>query len=211
MNLPDDEGLLGPCVLEGKYVKLEPLQPSHSDVLLQAAKNSDWTWITADLTTKEFLDKWIFDSLIAQSRGEACVFVVTYQGRVVGSTRYMDIQPASKGVEVGWTWYARSVWGTVVNPECKFLLLRHAFEDWGAIRVQLKTDDKNLHSQNAILKLGAKFEGRLRNHRFRRDGTIRDSMMYSITKEEWPAVREGLLKRVGESVHQDKVAEPVKP
>ena len=101
----------------------------------------------------------------------------------------MDIRHAAKGVEIGWTWYSPSVWGTKVNPEAKLLLLEHAFEDWEAIRVQLKTDHNNKHSQNAILKLGAKFEGQLRNHIIRRDGTIRHSMMYSITKEEWPAVK----------------------
>ena len=87
-----------------------------------------------------------------------------------------------RGVEIGGTWYTSEVWGTVVNPECKFLMLRHAFEDWNAVRVQLKTDDNNVHSQNAILKLGAKFEGRLRNHRIRQDGAVGDSMMYSITE-----------------------------
>ena len=84
----------------------------------------------------------------------------------------------------------------MVNPECKLLLLAHAFDDWGAVRVQLKTDNNNIHSQRAILKLGAKFEGRLRNHRFRADGTLRDTMMYSILLEEWPEVKASLLKRI---------------
>ena len=193
--MPSTE-VLGPCVLEGKHVRLEPLQTSDASALLEAAKTSDWTWISAELNTEKSMDKWISESLQSESQGESFVFVVIFQGKIVGSTRYMDVQPESKGVEIGWTWYSRSVWGTVVNPECKFLLLRHAFEDWGAIRVQLKTDSKNLHSQNAILKLGARFEGRLRNHRFRRDGSIRDTMMYSITNEEWALVKEGLLKRI---------------
>jgi len=119
---------------------------------------------------------------------------------VVGSTRYMDIQQAHKGLEIGWTWYSPRVQSTAVNPECKLLLMKHAFEDWGAIRVQLKTDIRNERSQRAILKLGAKFEGRLRNHRIRRDGTLRYSMMYSVTKDEWPAVKEGLVARI-ESWH----------
>ena len=152
--------------------------------------------MSKDLSTKQSVDEWISDALQTQSRGEEYAFVVVYQNKVVGSTRYMDIQTKSKGAEIGWTWYTKSVWGTVVNPECKFLLLRHAFEDWRAIRVQLKTDNNNLHSQKAILKLGAKFEGRLRNHRFRRDGSIRDTMMYSITSEEWPIVKEGLSRRI---------------
>jgi RimJ/RimL family protein N-acetyltransferase len=109
----------------------------------------------------------------------------------------MDVRVAQKGLEIGWTWYSSSVWGTVVNPECKFLLLQHAFEDWGAVRVQLKTDSSNVHSQNAILKLGAKFEGRLRNHRLRLDGSTGDTMMYSITSEEWHAgVKAALESRI---------------
>jgi len=149
-----------------------------------------------DLSTKRPVDEWISDALQAQSRGEEYAFVVKYLNEIVGSTRYMDIRPENKGAEIGWTWYNKAVWGTAVNPECKFLLLRHAFEDWRAIRVQLKTDVNNLHSQKAILKLGAKFEGRLRNHRFRRNGSIRDTMMYSITSGEWPLVKEGLSRRI---------------
>jgi RimJ/RimL family protein N-acetyltransferase len=103
------------------------------------------------------------------------------------------------GLEIGWTWYSPNVWGTRVNPEAKLLLLQHAFEDWGAIRVQLKTDHENKHSQNAIKKLGAKFEGKLRNHMIRRDKTIRHSMMYSITREDWPVVRAKLRERLEHS------------
>ena len=188
--------LLGPCILDGRSVRLEPLLSSHADAILEAAKGSEWTWIPEDLRTRQAVDEWISDALQMQSRGEEYAFVVKHQNEVVGSTRYMDIQSRSKGAEIGWTWYTKSVWGTVVNPECKFLLLRHAFEDWGAIRIQLKTDNNNLHSQGAILKLGAKFEGRLRNHRLRKDGSIRDTMMYSITSEEWPSVKEGLSRRI---------------
>ena len=115
---------------------------------------------------------------------------------MVGSTSYLDVAPKRKIAEIGSTWYSSDVQGTVVNPECKYLLLKHAFEEWGAIRVQLGTDVKNVHSQRAILKLGAKFEGRLRNHGIRPDGSIRDSMLYSIISEEWPAVKKGLEARI---------------
>ena len=104
--------------------------------------------------------------------------------------------PLSATVEIGSTWYSLDSQGTVVNPECKCLLLKHAFEDWGAIRVQLGTDANNVHSQRAILKLGAKFEGRLRNHGFRQDGSIRDTMLYSIISSEWPTVKKGLEARM---------------
>jgi len=187
---------LGPCVLDGRYVRLEPLSLSHSEAILEAARESEWTWMPRDLDTKNSVDEWISDAIQAQSRGEEYAFAVTFRTKIIGSTRYLDVQPKNKGTEIGWTWYTKSVWGSKVNPECKFLLLRHAFEDWGAIRVQLKTDSKNLHSQKAILKLGAKFEGKLRNHRFRKDGSIRDSMIYSITSEEWPVIKEGLSRRI---------------
>ena len=188
---------LGPLTLSGRAVRLEPLRPSHSEALLEAAGESDWTWMPAVLDSRRSVERWISETLEAQSQGVEYPFVVKNQSKIVGSTRYMDVREKDKGAEIGWTWYKKSVWGTAVNPECKLLLLRHAFEDWGAIRMQLKTDVNNLHSQGAILKLGARFEGRLRNHRFRRDGSIRDTMMYSITSDEWPAVRKALLVRIG--------------
>ncbi len=189
---------LGPCILEGSNVRLEPLSIEHFDGLLLAARGYDWQWLSADLSEPSSLKKWLRHTLQLQAAGEEIPFTVFRKSdnSIIGSTRYMDIQPENRGVEIGGTWYSPIVWGTVVNPECKFLLLRHAFEDWGAIRVQLKTDVKNIRSQSAILKLGARFEGKLRNHRFRRDGSIRDSMMYSIIREEWPRVKDALTKRI---------------
>ncbi len=150
-------------------------------------------------TTKETMAEWIVVALKAEERGIEYPFTIfrRHDQKVLGSTRYMDVRPLHRGVEIGTTWYSSKVWGTVVNPECKFLLLRHAFEDWNAVRVQLKTDNNNVHSQNAILKLGAKFEGRLRNHRVRRDGSTGDSMIYSITDREWrEGLKESLRKRI---------------
>jgi RimJ/RimL family protein N-acetyltransferase len=190
---------LGPVTLSGKHIRLEPLSRNHASGLLAVAQAPEiWTWMSALPVTPESMEAWIAEALAAQeSRLEYPFTVVRLaDGRVVGSTRYMDVQPASKGVEIGWTWYAPETWGTVVNPEAKFLLLRHAFEDWGAIRVQLKTDLKNLRSQAAIKKLGAREEGVLRRHRFRRDGTIRDSVMFSIIREEWPGVKADLEHRL---------------
>lgn len=190
---------LGPCVLEGSHVRLEPLRASDAPGLLAAAQDSDWTWMSMDARTEERMMQWIDIALKAQEKGTEFPFTVFRKGdgQILGGTRYMDVRPVQRGLEIGATWYPSSVWGTVVNPECKFLLLRHAFEDWGAIRVQLKTDSNNVHSQRAILKLGAKFEGRLRNHRVRQDGTPGDSMMYSITSEEWvTSVKQSLSARV---------------
>jgi RimJ/RimL family protein N-acetyltransferase len=192
---------LGPVTLSGKHIRLEPLSRDHARGLLAVAQAPEiWTWMSALPVTPESMEAWIAEALAAQeSRLEYPFTVVRLaDGRVVGSTRYMDVQLASKGVEIGWTWYAPDTWGTVVNPEAKFLLLRHAFEEWGAIRVQLKTDLKNLRSQAAIKKLGAKEEGILRSHRFRRDGTIRDSVMFSIIREEWPAVKKVLEHRLAQ-------------
>ncbi len=186
-------------MLEGAHVRLEPLRKSHAKPLLKSARDSDLSLLRVDLRDEREMRRWIAEALDAGKAGSECPFVVrsTTLGRVVGSTRYMDVRAAQRGVEIGWTWYEKRVWGTAVNPECKYLLLRHAFRDWGAVRVQLKTDDRNVHSQRAILKLGAKYEGRLRNHRIRRDGSVGDSMMYSITSEEWNAgLRRRLLARI---------------
>jgi len=190
---------LGPVMLAGKSIRLEPLAASHADALLAAAQAPEiWTWMPTVLMTRAAVDRWIGDALSRAAEGREFAFaVVAREGaRVVGSTRYMDVQAAHRGVEIGWTWYAPDVWGTAVNPEAKCLLLRHAFEDWGAIRVCLKTDARNLHSQAAIRKLGARFEGTLRSHRIRGDGSLRDSVLYSIVREEWPEVRSSLQHRI---------------
>ncbi len=196
----DQQKQLGPCVLERRTVRLEPLKLEHAESLVAAGHKDDWTWLQKDLSTLNAMKEWILSTLKEQEKGLECPFTVFHKpdGRIIGSTRYMDIRPSSKGVEIGGTWYSPSFWGTAVNPEAKFLLLSHAFEDWGAIRVQLKTDNLNKHSQNAIMKLGAKFEGQLRNHVIRRDGTIRHSMMYSIIREEWPNVKFNLEKRLNQ-------------
>jgi len=191
---------LGPVTLTGKHIRLEPLRREHARALLAVAQRPEiWTWMSARPMTPESMEAWIAEALGAQEHGLEYPFTVIQAAgdRVVGSTRYMEVQAASKGVEIGWTWYAPKTWGTVVNPEAKYLLLRHAFEAWGAIRVQLKTDLKNVRSQAAIKKLGAKEEGILRSHRFRRDGTIRDSVIFSIIREEWPAVKAALEERIG--------------
>jgi N-acetyltransferase len=198
---------LGPCTLVGEHVELVPLETDHAKALLRAGMGVDWSWMAAALDTAENMEKWMAATRDAEEKGEEFAFIVKLRpgsglpppedgSGVIGSTRYMDIQAQHRGVEVGATWYSPRYQGTVVNPECKYLLLAHAFEDWGAIRVQIKTDVKNLRSQHAIVKLGAKFEGQLRNHRMRRDGTLRDSMIYSVTREEWPEVKAQLTKRI---------------
>ncbi|WP_053959999.1 GNAT family N-acetyltransferase [Sulfobacillus thermosulfidooxidans] len=190
---------LGPLTLEGQVVRLEPLNMTHFSGLLQAAQDSRiWPWLSMDLSDSKTLEKFIRLAMEQERRNWSYTFAVIMKdsGRIVGSTRYLDISRHDRTLEIGWTWYHPSVWGSKVNPECKYLLLRHAFVEWGAIRVVLKTDHLNQHSQRAIEKLGAVFEGRLRNHRIRPDGSIRDTLLYSIIDTEWPAVRETLLSRL---------------
>ena len=193
--------MLGPVVLEGPHVRLEPLRREDAPRLVEAAQDEEiWSWMSSDLRTLPPLERWIDLALSAQERGEEYPFAVVRrsEGRIIGSTRYMDVQPTQRGVEIGWTWYSRDAWGGVVNPEAKYLLLRHAFEEWGAIRVCLKTDGLNVHSQNAIRKLGATYEGTLRNHRIRRDGTYRHTVMFSIIESDWPEVKRSLERRIAE-------------
>jgi N-acetyltransferase len=158
----------------------------------------DWGWMLGKLLSREDVDRRIADGLKAEERNEEYAFAVFLKrnGNVIGSTSYLAVVAKRKIAEIGSTWYSPDLWGTAVNPECKYLLLKHAFEHWGAIRVQLGTDVYNVHSQRAILKLGAKFEGKLRNYGFRRDGSIRDTMLYSIISSEWPMVKKGLEARV---------------
>jgi N-acetyltransferase len=194
-----DRTQLGPIVLEGPHVRLEPLDRRHADDLADAASDPlIWRWLPVQVATREDLDRWIEDALAAAAAGTEHAFAVVDRrtGHTVGSTRYMDIAPLHKGVEVGWTWYGRAAWGSVVNPESKLLLLTHAFEDWGAIRLYLKTDSLNERSRAAIAKLGAKYEGDLRNHRIRPDGSYRHSSYYSILDTEWPEVKRSLLDRI---------------
>ncbi len=190
---------LGPVVLEGPRVRLEPLRPEHAEDLLAAAADPlVWRWLPEQVPSRADLDRWLEEALRAQASGTEYPFAVVdlRSGRAVGSTRYMDVSAAHRAVEVGWTWYAPQAWGTAVNPEAKLLLLGHAFERWEAIRLYLKTDSLNLRSRAAILKLGARYEGDLRNHRIRPDGSYRHSSYYSILDTEWPAVKAGLLARL---------------
>ena len=124
------------------------------------------------------------------------VFVVERGDRIVGTTSFLDVSPYDARLEIGSTMYTPNEWGTDLNPACKFLLMAHAFEDLGMGRVQLKTDIRNQRSRSAIERLGAKYEGVLRRYQRRTDGTVRDTVMYSVVVEEWPAVRDGLLGRI---------------
>lgn len=188
---------LGPVVLEGAHIRLEPLQLEHAEALMEAGRAPEiWTWLAVAPATVAEMHEYVRGALASPGQHPFAVVDRT-TGRVVGSTRYLEVDEGNRTAEIGWTWYARDVWATVVNPEAKFLLLRHAFETWGAMRVQFKADAQNVRSCTAIRRLGAQHEGTLRNHRIRRDGTIRDSAVFSILDREWPAVKAGLLERIG--------------
>ncbi len=190
---------LGPITFTGVHIRLEPLRPTHAAKLLDAARAPEiWEWMPTRPITSESMDAWLAKAAQAESQGREYPFVVVRvrDGRVIGSTRYLDVQEDDRTVEIGWTWYAPEVWGGVVNPEAKYLLMRHAFDDWHAIRVALKTDIKNLHSQAAIKKLGARYEGTLRNQRIRPDGSYCDTVIFSVIESEWPQVKARLEERL---------------
>jgi RimJ/RimL family protein N-acetyltransferase len=183
-----------PITLAGPHVRLEPLRLLHAPDLFAALQTdpSIWQWWLAAPPTKPAeMEAMIAADLDAQAKGIKVAFVQIEQatGRVVGSTTYLDIRRPDRGLEIGSTWIAKSWQRTGINTNAKYLLLRHAFEDLGAVRVQLKTDRRNLQSQAAIERLGAVREGILRRHMLVRDGFIRDTVLYSITDEEWPAVK----------------------
>jgi N-acetyltransferase len=190
-----------PVTLEGRIVRLEPLSLDHLDDLAAAGQDETiWTFMLYGRpTTPAGMRAWIEDILARQARGGDLAFAVVLRevGRAVGSTRYLDIRREHRGLEIGGTWYAPACQGTLVNPECKYLLLRHAFENLGCLRVQFKTDLRNHRSQRAIERLGAVREGVLRDHMITPDGVVRSSVMYSILRGEWPAVKGRLESRLG--------------
>ena len=184
-----------PIVLDGRWVRLEPLEARHgADLLAAAAEDPDLLRYGALLLTQDGWDAW-FEEASAGARDGRYVPWATIErasGRAVGSTRFGDIDVPSERVEIGWTWLAPSRWRTALNTEAKLLQLRYAFDELGAGRVALKTDARNERSQRAIERLGATREGTLRRHLHMPDGFIRDTVYYSILATEWPAVRSRL-------------------
>jgi N-acetyltransferase len=182
-----------PITLEGRWARLEPLAERHADGLVAICADAEiWRYMPATLMNVEQVREWIAETLALQAAGAVLPFTIVEQasGRAIGGTRYLDIRPKDRGLEIGWTWLARRAWRTAINTECKYLLMRHAFETLGCIRVQLKTDRNNERSRRAIERIGGQFEGILRQHMILHDGTYRrDSAYYSILDAEWPAVK----------------------
>ncbi|HEX9991037.1 MAG TPA: GNAT family protein [Chloroflexia bacterium] len=187
-----------PVTIEGRTLRLEPLSMSHAEGLWRVAEPVIFKYTTVVLedTTLEAFRAYVQRNLDMPGR-VPFTMILKETGQPIGTSSYFDIRPEHRGLEIGYTWIARPYQGTQVNPECKYLMLRHAFETLGAIRVQLKTDRRNLQSQRAMEKLGAIREGTLRKQIILPDGTFRDSVMFSITDEEWPQVKASLEARLG--------------
>jgi RimJ/RimL family protein N-acetyltransferase len=184
-----------PITLEGQRVRPEPLSQAHHPGLSEIGMDPElWRLIPYRVTTPEEMKEYIDTALALQAAGTALPFATVEQssGRVIGSTRYMNIDAANHRVEIGATWIAPAWQRTFVNTEAKYLMLRHAFETLGCIRVELKTDSLNSRSRNAILRIGAREEGTFRNHIVTWTGRIRHSVYFSILDSEWPAVKTDL-------------------
>lgn len=185
-----------PVILTGKYVRLEPMSEEHISGLAEIGVGQPfWDFMLyGPINTVDDMRKWVLDILGRAAKGTDLPFVAIHlgSGRVAGATRYLNIVPQDRGLEIGGTWYGPEFQRTSVNTECKYLLLGHAFETLGCIRVQLKTDLRNERSQTAIERIGAVREGVLRNHMILPDGRYRHSVFYSILDTEWPDVKNRL-------------------
>lgn len=191
-----------PVTLTGKLARLEPLGLEHFRDLYEAgADDSIWRYLPRPGFARiEDAEEWVRQAMTEVSRGERIAFAVVdpATGRAIGSTSYLDIDRTHRTLEIGWTWYGTAWQRTGVNTECKYLLMRHAFEEQSARRVSLKTDSRNERSRQAILRLGAVEEGTWRNHRIAWDGADRHSVFYSVIGSEWPDVKrrlEDLMRR----------------
>jgi RimJ/RimL family protein N-acetyltransferase len=184
--------------LEGSLAALEPLEEEHAEDLWRAAQAPEiWSWL-ADLANRERFDQWLELSLAAQREGREGVFAIRDRRRdeVVGSSRYLNVRPADRALEIGWTWLEPSAWRSGVNVEAKLLMLAHAFDDLDCLRVELKTDARNERSRAAMAALPAQFEGVMRKHMTVPDVGVRDSAYFSIVDDEWPQVRANLERRL---------------
>jgi N-acetyltransferase len=194
----------GPLTLEGSVVRLEPIRHEHAELFWDVAHNDledIFRWIPYAVQTRDDFRKLVDKAFDEQQRGESIVFATVERssGRAVGSTRFMNIDRVNRRVEIGSTWIAPPWQRTAVNTEAKYLMVRHAFEVWQCIRLELKTDALNQRSRNAILRIGAKEEGTLRRHLLTWTGRVRDTVYFSILDNEWPGVRAKLEARLSPS------------
>jgi len=196
--------------LEGSIVVLEPLAEEHVEELWEAAQAAEiWAWL-AHLNKRETFDKWIELSFEAAQAGREGIFVTreVRNGEVVGSSRYLNVRPADRVVEIGWTWLNPSAWRSGANVEAKLLMMRHAFEALGCVRVEFKTDARNERSRAALAALPAQFEGVMRNHMTVPDVGLRDSAYFSVIDSEWPDVRANLERRLARGGQEATQSQP---
>jgi RimJ/RimL family protein N-acetyltransferase len=186
-------------ILNGELVELIPLEEKHfSELDILAREKRIWEFTSKTIFSSEKCFQVLNHALVEKERGTEFPFVILhkYENKLIGSTRLMNIEPEHKKLEIGWTWLHPDYWATSVNLECKLLLLTFCFEELKTNRVQLKTDENNIRSQKAILKIGAKYEGTLRHDCIRDNGTIRNSKYFSIINTEWEEVRQNLQSRL---------------
>jgi RimJ/RimL family protein N-acetyltransferase len=191
--------LFTPAVLEGKTVRLEPLQSRHFDDLCAVGMDEDlWQISLTPMRTRQELLAYLNEALQEAENRFSVSFAIVHRqsGKAIGSSRFANISPQHRRLEIGWTWIAKEWQRTAVNTETKYLMLRHAFEQLSFYRVELKTDALNERSRKAILRIGAKEEGTLRGHMVTSGGRIRDTVYYSILAPEWPAVKAGLEQKI---------------
>jgi len=192
--------IVEPVLLEGRCVRLEPLSLAHVPALIEVGLDPElWRWTAGSVKSAQEMKTYVGNALDRQRQGTVVPFATVERktGRVIGSTRFANIDPHDRRVEIGWTWIARPWQRTPINTEAKYLMLRHAFETWICMRVEFKTDVLNAQSRAAILRIGAKEEGIFRNHMMMESGRIRDSIYFSIIDSEWPAVKRRLEEKLG--------------
>lgn len=188
-----------PVTLTGHVVQLEPMLPAHRDFFVEVGLDEElWRWIPDPVRSPEEMFAYVDAALQQQASGVSLPFTIVERasGKVIGSTRYANIERVHRRLEIGWTWIAIPWQRTPVNTECKYLLLRHAFETLGCIRVELKTDSLNEKSRRAIARIGAREEGIFRNHMITSTGRIRHSVYFSVTDSEWPGVKGRLEEKL---------------
>jgi N-acetyltransferase len=196
---PEHSVKVNSVTLSGRHVRLEPLTLEHTERMFVAAADPEiWRWTLTHIASLDDMRAYIDSAVAAQWDGTALPFATVdpATGEVIGSTRFGNIDMANRRVEIGWTWLRRDRQRTACNTEAKYLMLSHAFDVLGCIRVELKTDALNQQSRAAILRIGAVEEGILRSHMITATGRVRDSAMYSILDREWPAVRARLEARL---------------
>jgi RimJ/RimL family protein N-acetyltransferase len=192
---------LAPVVLEGPHARLVPLAPEHADCLREAVRDGElWRLWFTNVPAPEDMDREIERRLDLQAQGSMLPWTVfDADGHIVGMTTYMNVEASHRHVEIGSTWYAERVQRTALNTQCKRLLLAHAFESLDCIAVELRTHRLNTRSRRAIERIGAQLDGVLRSHQIARDGSLRDTAVYSIIAAEWPIVRAELDRMLARS------------